>query len=648
MKIPLSFEENLIRLPTAFKSGFESNSTDFFTTISNYKGSLVIIGSGASYSTSILLSKLLEYYFKIPVRCKTPYEYAESSINEGTILISASGKNHDILNALNHALAIQVQPLIVITSNKENLIIQKAKDYPYLVSLIVEFENTKEREGFLGSQSLIAFAAAFLNLVPEISNQIKNPYSWCKSRCNFAQKKLVTNSKLISFASKIEHLVAVHTFWGSASVMDFESKFVEGGLGYIETSEAKNYTHGRFVNSISRKNNSIIFFFGTPNDKKLISLYKTNIGSLIPVLPITSPYSGILGAIDLMITMFFIFNKIAKLKNIEISHPSVPDEAKEMFHAKKLYPFLNLEPILIKATETIVGLKRNILVAKKFSQKKIDMMVPASVVRASIVDVYSQDFNGLMCDYDGTLVPIDMKDQKPSSEIVAGLTKLLKGGIPVAIVTGRGKSVIKNLRTIIPKKLYKDVFCYLYNGGVFWKLDKESPEIVEEISEIDVIIKFIQGIGQIQKYISNIEKASLNCQITINPKSPEITETIFPTIKEEVTKRFPNLTVASSGRSIDIFPATASKVKASQHFANIFGKNDVATILKIGDRGDENGNDFGFLQLPSSFSVDKFHWLPNCGFPFVNKSGEKLTGINATAYLLNSITLKGSQFSLLP
>ena len=79
----------------------------------------------------------------------------------------------------------------------------------------------------------------------------------------------IENCKYIDKGRNNLHMVCVASGWGIPALADFESKIVEGGICTIETSESKNFTHGRYINTFYNKQNRAMVIFESPEDKEL-------------------------------------------------------------------------------------------------------------------------------------------------------------------------------------------------------------------------------------------------------------------------------------------------------------------------------------------------------------------------------------------
>lgn len=63
------------------------------------------------------------------------------------------------------------------------------------------------------------------------------------------------------------------------------------------------------------------------------------------------------------------------------------------------------------------------------------------------------------------------------------------------------------------------------------------------------------------------------------------------------------------------------------------------SILRIGSRGDIQGNDFSMLDCSQGFSVDKVSGKVDSCFPILNENGDMLKGVEATIFMLSKVKL---------
>jgi hydroxymethylpyrimidine pyrophosphatase-like HAD family hydrolase len=358
------------------------------------------------------------------------------------------------------------------------------------------------------------------------------------------------------------------------------------------------------------------------------------------VIEISSRAEGIFASCELLVWMLHFYGAVTEHRGVEVTSPSVPEQGKMLFAGLGAYPHLDIAPHMLDRVASVVGSKRAIAMQCGFSPAEAERQVPTAVVRAALSLAVTCSFHSIAVDFDGTLVPLYSGDDVPPKDVCDQLEGLLECGINVGIFTGRGRSVIKGLRRGLRSYLWGGVTAFLYNGGVRWNLDDEFPSWTLEIANIAEVQAIVANLPLIlSEWCTGTEVASLGSQVTINvdPSAPAA-------FQEELVNRIGlkvaelGLAVASSGRSVDIFPVTASKELALRRWLGERGfyRWDYG-VLRIGDRGDGIGNDHEFLSSCCGFSVDKYSWTPRGCFPASSVVLSSSTGPVLTAELLQCL-----------
>jgi HAD superfamily hydrolase (TIGR01484 family) len=485
-------------------------------------------------------------------------------------------------------------------------------------------------------------------MVPELRRRITvTPRAWCAETCTAAQNYLEENERVVEQVAAADHVVGLATGWAMPSLLDFESKFVEGGLGWIEIAEGKNFTHGRFVNSWRRKSGTAIVLLATLDNQEFINSFREAYQTTFPILTILSTNPGALGGLELFLFVFYLFRTLGRLRSINISSPEIPNEARTMFRGGALYKGLALREKLTPDINVITELKRSLLRMRNTREEEIERTVPRPVVAASITDLYSTKFAGLVCDYDGTLVSLDKKDDPLDRELVLQLERLLREEIRIAIITGRGGSAFESLQVSINPSLHHLVYCYLNNGGVLKRLDADKPLKIHKLERIELMERRLNESTELKSCLTRLKVAKYSSQITANLGHPEQSDKVLCLINALLVDFQSLVQVRTSGSSVDIFPRSVSKRTACDDFKDRLGQcSENPILLILGDSGQEDGNDFELLQQRFSLSVDRFHWVPSTCFPVLDLDRASIRGPAATLDVLKRIVTVKPTFIL--
>ena len=247
-----------------------------------------------------------------------------------------------------------------------------------------------------------------------------------------------------------------------------------------------------------------------------------------------------------------------------------------------------------------------------------------------------QKYNAVCFDIDGTLT--EDNSTKIDSRVLPMLANMLKKHIPVVFITGRGETGLndllsdiiydlKNKYGVTEKQLLK--MYALTNDGARIFMTSDSSDKLFNISEyISSKEDFIKLEELNKKIISLLNTSILNehCKITYSIDSKtnaiinirvmilndntefnnEIIKIINSLIRDSQNSNL-NLTIGMHNGKQVLQIGTATKNKAIQIAERMIGIPQ-NSMLRIGDCGDQIGNDYSMLNCPQGFSVEKNKW----------------------------------------
>lgn len=236
----------------------------------------------------------------------------------------------------------------------------------------------------------------------------------------------------------------------------------------------------------------------------------------------------------------------------------------------------------------------------------------------------------LVLDYDGTIVSTVDRFELPSKHVVAELERLHSEGMQIAIATGRGKSVGRDLRSSVTIALQDDIQVGYYNGGYIAPLSLDislkPPLPHAELGKVALKVEELRRsfelskvrIGPIQIVLEASDPASLGAVADILRKSDAFLKG--------------DLRIVHSGHSIDIVPATSTKLNVVKLIKEQIRPE--LQILCVGDSGTKTGNDFELLTTGLGVSVDKV-----CGRSDGSWSlfGRRILGPDALVLILRAL-----------
>jgi hydroxymethylpyrimidine pyrophosphatase-like HAD family hydrolase len=552
-----------------------------------------VVGSGGSFSACHMFSLLQQSRgcFSKPV---TPLElhYTKDTIrNANVVFLSASGRNSDILFGYNTAIRQGAHNILGICMKQHTKL--AALSLNHSISKILEFESPAGKDGFLATNSLIAYFTILSRI-----------FGYKHEIAVLGNYELL-HEKLEKFSDKLYPdftITVLYAGWAQPVAIDIESKFTEAGLGNILTSDFRNFGHGRHNWFDKKKNQSAIVALVTPDEEELAQKTLSLLPEYVPKLILYSNYSSFLSTIDLLIQSFFLAEAVGKKVGIDPGRPGVP------FYGSKLY---NLRYRYLLDTKD--DFKTNNIILKKCGRTNIEELDKSE--RKFWMDnlnkfkkkINSTKFGCIVLDYDGTLSTNEERKNLLSDEIINALNSFIHRGFVIGIVSGRGKSIREALQACFERKYWKNIIIGYYNGGIIASLD--------DMSQPDITGKPSQSLRKLAELLNKQNLSNGKPTITLRPLQLTIEKSdmgnwrwIKNFVKETVEiQGLSDILILESGHSIDIIcRPQVSKLNILNYCVNICKEKGLAhEIICVGDKGRYPGNDYELLSTEFSLSVDE-------------------------------------------
>jgi hydroxymethylpyrimidine pyrophosphatase-like HAD family hydrolase/pyrimidine operon attenuation protein/uracil phosphoribosyltransferase len=293
------------------------------------------------------------------------------------------------------------------------------------------------------------------------------------------------------------------------------------------------------------------------------------------------------------------------------------------------------------------------------------------VVREAYLRAVSRVYRAIALDIDGTLTATvsghaGEADLPPLSPLVTRLvSQLLKRGVPIILITGRGSTARHSAAQIrdasnLSSWQTRRLFCATHNGVTFLRTPSADPDrfLGEKVhlapwDRVDRFAGHLQRqFGQHQAanlgdYLFNVKDHSIRIT-TKNPKTHGLLLKLVETARQAFARDNSHETpiyiatgvYGSETLSIDI--TKTNKAKAIEDIAKLLFI-DPERILRIGDQGHVSGNDYDLLNSNSGFSVRRFSAETQSCFPVVqlrtNGSPRVLRGHEATSDLISRLNI---------
>ncbi len=277
-----------------------------------------------------------------------------------------------------------------------------------------------------------------------------------------------------------------------------------------------------------------------------------------------------------------------------------------------------------------------------------------------------QKYNAICFDIDGTLT--EENSTKIDSRVLPFFANILKRHIPIVFITGRGETglnelfndiifILKNKYGVTNKQLLK-IYAITNDGARLFMSDENNKNLFTINKYISSKEDFIK-LEQLNTRILSLLNSTLlenYCKITYSKDSKtgliinirisvttdnkiindSISKMINTLIKEYESPNL-NLTLGIHNGKQVFQIGTATKNIAIEVAERLIGipKN---SMLRIGDCGDKNGNDYSMLNCSQGFSVNKISGENDKCFPII-ENGQIIKGVNGTLSLLTQVKL---------
>lgn len=618
----------------------ESDISGLITSLEkSYDLPMVAIGSGGSLSAAHGLATNHRHYANKLSTVSTPLEVVREPIDQRTTnwLLSAGGRNVDILAAANALINREPKQLAVMTGRNDTKLTELCHAHPF-VDLHV-FPPPAGKDGFLATNSLFGFNGLIERAYASIFDQADGWNQTVLALRTMTNSSASYNLDLQEQAAPLWQRNTTIVLYGPSTrlgAFDIESKFTEAALGSIQLADFRNFAHGRHHWLAKRGEDSGVLALVAPEDEVLATKTMALLPDDIPQLALNLPGGGASGLASLLFA--FKLTALAGLAcGIDPGRPGVP-----MF-GRKLY---KLTPPKASARKSLVGLSaRDTMAIERKSKRTVEQLelVGRSQVWQNRLQefregIMAETFQAIVLDYDGTVVETRARLAPPTDHILKKLIEMLGANIWVCIATGRGKSVRLALQDNIPKEYWDKVLIGYYNGAEVSSLcdnlvPNGEPKAKGVLCPASELLKASFMISE----IANQEDR--NHQITLTARNGTNSDQLYDCVVGLLNgANLADITIVRSGHSIDILAPGVSKLNVASAVRQL---NKGASILSIGDSGGLNGNDYELLAAPFSLGVDKINSDPATCW---NLGSEGQRGPNILAEYLSAIVCLDGAF----
>lgn len=580
---------------------------------------IVAVGSGGSFTAAQYLATIHESTTGNLGVAKTPLEFltGDPNLENCIALISASGRNKDIIRTFEHARAADVEHLLVITNNPDSPLADSANELGN--ALVWDLNLTVRRDGYLATNTLLGtlvtvykgYAEAFdLEYTTSLTQQhLIHPN---QSRRTFLDEL----RERIKSLQDAETLLVLFGGWGMIGAVDTESRMSESGLRNVQATDVRNFAHGRHQWIVRNPDSTGVVAFEAPEVSPIMSKTLDRLPADIPIVHFSTEHRGARAGLAHSLYSIYLPMIFGEFARVDPGRPNVPDWARRIHH---LTPTLDRNGSSEAAAS---GRSNN----------------PPEVFVSRLDD---STFDGLVIDYDGTLVTTHGRFDPPNEEVSEEIERLVREGLELGIASGRGKSAGQDLRRVLTEDIWDHVWIGYYNGTDIASLaDSDAPDGTPNVKQ-DQLRECLELFETECDGMFEIEVRPKQLSIETIPRDMTVEEAWF-FVTNLLSHHNKSAKVLASGHSLDVIPATASKCSVVQKIADTTDGSP-ADILRVGDRAAWPGNDHELLSHPLGISVDQSVVQGQGGYRLTPPG---LRGPAATVRLLRSIRSIDSGWTL--
>ena len=380
--------------------------------------------------------------------------------------------------------------------------------------------------------------------------------------------------------------------------VDLESKFTEAALGNLQVADFRNFAHGRHHWLAKRSDVTGMLVFAGPEDADLAKRTLAQIPPEIPRTVLTFDAPAITLPIISLICALRITGWAGQARNIDPGHPGVPEFGRKLYNLP-LPKIVGSKPYASIEQAAAIARKSGISIERLFARGELDRWKTS--LAAFKRRLAEAAFEGVILDYDGTVVDTRDRFEPPHQNIVGELIRLAESNARLAIATGRGASVRRDLQKCLPSSLWSRILIGYYNGAEIAGLDdNHAPDGTE--GTCDALAKLANALRAQPELIDAATQTDRRFQITLEAKRALPENRLWDLAHEVLLMTaVDHVKITRSSHSIDIVSEGVSKRNVLERMrAEACGR-----LLTIGDRGRWPGNDYELLREPYALSVDE-------------------------------------------
>ncbi len=565
---------------------------------------LLAIGSGGSLTAAHALADIHQHSTNRISTVATPLEAIARPLETGVAiwLLSAGGGNADILAAAKALIMREPRQIAVLCGRHNSPLADLCRQHTYVDLLI--YPPPTGKDGFVATNSLLGFTAL---MTRAYVTQFEGDVGWTNVVERIEPLLSEKSDAVLAWEQAIRPLwtrpttLVLHGPSTRIGAIDLESKFTEAAIGNLQFADYRNFAHGRHHWLAKRGQTSAVLAFVSDDDRALADRTLALIPRNIPQVRLELAGPPPAAALAALVAALRIAGWAGQARGIDPGRPGVPEFGRKLFNLRPPKPSRRASTGRLSDRDAAAITRKSGLFPGRLEE--LGELDRWRMALDSFRDrLRSAAFVGVVLDYDGTIVDTRHRFDPPRDDITMQLIRIIEAGAQLAIATGRGVSVRRDLQACLPKALWSRVLVGYYNGAEVAGLDDdEAPDGTDRTCE--ALAPLAAALRAQPELANAADQTDRRFQITLNARRVMPENRLWNLVHQVLllTNRTDSA-ITRSGHSIDIVAPGVSKLNVVDRLKDRVGS---APILKIGDRGRWPGNDYELLRGDYALSVDE-------------------------------------------
>jgi HAD superfamily hydrolase (TIGR01484 family) len=639
---PTHYDSELEKLAETYQLALKTDVERVKIAITGASGSSLIgVGSGGSFTAASFLCNLHESYTGRVSRPSTPLEIICNptlASASPVFLISAEGRNPDVIEALQRARMHSPRPVHILTNRPDSALVRCAERLTNIDTHVFELA---EKDGYLATNSLLLnamlIARAYGELddartdhLPASINELRLAdlaiNDWLLEAGTFAYEAVKRGGMIVTYSPLLRPVAA-----------DLESKLAESALLHCQLADFRSFAHGRHIWLADRPRDCVVLGLVEPSLQSLWDRMRRLFPAEVPTY--TMPFGGAKPRdllAGLVAQMHFI-SVVAASAGKDPGRPKVAPFGRDLH-------YIDLPALVPDPSDT----------ADRGEQSKYEVLGARwpSIARRGLLrralerfaaGIQERTFRAIVFDYDGTLCNSHRNDLPPTDPILQQLCQLADGGVIIGIASGRGGSVQERLQQSLPERVWRQIVLGLYNCGCITAL-ATPPRLRDDTSEfLSHVARIVERLKQLRVPIESI-RTTHPYQVSVRFREGVRAEDNWFVIADALRQAGLHVSnIVHSKHSVDVLAPGVNKSHLIAHIIQQFAC-DPYQVLAIGDQGAWPGNDAALLEHRFSLSVDQPSRRLDRGWKLAPESKRD---VDATLWYLERVhLLEGGNFTI--